>query len=1007
MKRNKMLAVFLLVLSIMCCAFITASCSCSGGEDDLIMAPEIIVTEDGIAWTSVENAKGYKYRFGQNEWTDANNANKVSFPNTEGDYKLEVIAVADGDYSDSESAVFEFKVSKLTAVQAIIKGNTVEFSDENALYSVNGGEYSKVNSGNQVNFSNLSVGSSVEVKCYLKGGYYDTSLNTYYIDSDTSSVSLLVKDMLATPQIEWDSVNNGVKWNAVPNATNYEVTINEKTSTVSTTFVRIDTSTAGTVNVSVLAKSQSDIYTDSDTSSFSLSVLAKGNPELTVEDDTIYVDNSLANYFEYSDNGAEYLAVGANNMANATNRKFRIASHFDSVNKVFYPTTRQASFVKRANVEITVSQTGTISWNADDAGLALSYSYKCYQDTAPSEYFETANNSYDVSSLTAGEYTFKIFGNSYQQESGDEVTYYFNSQETSETFTVLETPNVKNGYQKFSVDSIANASGYRYKQGDNGTWQSFSDSEREIAVSQMGYYYVQALGDGENNVIDSKIVKKYLEPSLKTQSGVRELANFNDTAYMDRLEIPTVSNASTTGAYEIIDGANAPTGANGKVLKLTAGNAKPRNTNEPGNCDGITFNLVEPLVLENVNYVTFRIYIKSSSTITSGALIFSVRGVSKLDGKTVQNATWTDTSPLEMDTWVEYKLNLEKYRDGQKKYGTDEWAFIPMFSVTDFSVLWCDIGAEGDTFYVDSITTPVAPVAMTEYQSPVPQAHVQNGFQSAKLIPNNTQETISLVDQTSADFNTAADYSTMYVEGGTDNYVARAYLKGNSNTATYKFDTSDAKFVASRKFVVRLKYVSDFTASPYPNVKVFVNGSYKTYIDGAKYYDTWTEITINTTEELQTLSFVFGNTSHNCELFIDYVLYETEQNFTGDSLTFADANNAKYLSYSGSMESKSVVNGVLNMQLTGNSNLIKVNFDGRELTDATITIVADFGAATNSNGGVYVNGSANTDWKKNFVNQDGEQTITFTFTGTLNTLIIKNYNNSDTRTIKISSITIS
>ena len=95
-----------------------------------LLAPEISANDDGIFWTEIANANGYKYKFNDGAWQTVTDRN-CAFPETAGKYTFSVIATS-ATLEESDAQAFSFDVKQATASVAQTD-NVLTFTGENIV----------------------------------------------------------------------------------------------------------------------------------------------------------------------------------------------------------------------------------------------------------------------------------------------------------------------------------------------------------------------------------------------------------------------------------------------------------------------------------------------------------------------------------------------------------------------------------------------------------------------------------------------------------------------------------------------------------------------------------------------------------------------------------------------------------------------------------------------------------------------------------------------------------
>ncbi|MBQ3506009.1 MAG: hypothetical protein IJA89_04460 [Clostridia bacterium] len=714
---NKKKILFITLLSAFICVGLTSCAGCKGEEADVddtpaveILPPEITANDEGLFWTNAINATGYKYRINDGTYTNVNtNERMLAYPTQAGRYTLEIVSLADDN--ESEKASFSFDVATQD-VTCQVQDNELFFIGENVYYSVNGGEESRLDESNSLDFSAVEVGTDISVVYYTKGGFWSATDKTYYIDGETKSVSLTVSQALQMPQLTAE--DNGVAWTAVANTSAYEITVDGAVFTITNGELYVpfpETLGEHTISVKALANGA---YTSSRASIYQMTTVANPIPSISysTEENRLTWSQSYVGYMACAVDGETFTLLEENTVELTEDTALRLNAFYIETEKTYYLQSKPLFVQTRETPVVAFSKTGVISWNENDVGEALKYSYSF--STGDDEFVEARINNVDVSLKAAGEYTFKVYAGQYLSENENDAVFYVPSDTTEFPVTVLAAPKLdyKTNMLLWSKDTKAN--GYEYQSG-NEAWTATNNTYANVTA--FAKYSVRAIGNetAGNYTVNSVAASIAFDPALKSSYSTmerEELARFNQDTYLSYVAAPTDVRATKKGDAEIITSTQDATeqailngATNGGMLKITATSASPKNTNLWGNSDGFNFDLFKTYAMSDSAKITFRVYLQSNIARQSGweypnkdvpvnlegRMAFSLYGPSLEDGNVIaQNVSYVTITTNE---WVEYSINLSHaaYKN-------------TLAAVTGVSVFFQNIGKEGDVFYLDSVT---------------------------------------------------------------------------------------------------------------------------------------------------------------------------------------------------------------------------------------------------------------------------------------------------------------
>lgn len=696
-RKMKILLFASLVLSFGALAF---ACKCDCGKSTpktpKLLAPEISAQDSGIYWTSAKDATGYKVCFNAGEWQDVAVEEKmVSYPTEKGSYTLQVVSVASG-YQDSDPVEFEFTVDALQIADCTQVDNAITFIGENILCSVNDGEFAELPESQVLDFSAAPVGSPFSVKYYAKGGYWDETKDTYYIDSEVKNAALTVTQALAAPVLEVDSARKGVTWAAVQNAGDYQVNVDGEVSTITISderFVAFPQNVgAHTITVKALKNGN---YTQSAESAYAMETKEFGTPIITYNKDEQKVIWD-AKYTDYmlSSTGGEYAKVNASQIAYVENLSLKLSSHYDQMENVLYLDSKTLSCKTREVPTITFHSNGSILWDEENENQELEYYYSVGAEGEADAFARTDVNALDVSNYQANTYTLKVYAAGYVEELENTAILWLQSENGEITFKVLDAPKLAYTTNKLLWTVDENATAYECKVGDSEEWVTATETGA-FEATEFTTYYLKAIGNeaADNYVVNSGISELYFDPTLQNN----ELAKFDDEKYLAKIGTSLEANTTNSGTTSIVTtGANETETAilagaeDGKVLKLTAGSAAPRVEAEWGNSDGFAFNFFSEVDISGYTLVV-RMYMKSNPNRENGkdgSGPANVEGLFNyyLKSKTLFLSGWS--KQIAVDQWVDYVISVPA-----------TWSE----ALHSLSINFHDNGQAGDAIYIDSI----------------------------------------------------------------------------------------------------------------------------------------------------------------------------------------------------------------------------------------------------------------------------------------------------------------
>ena len=580
------------------------------------VAPEITVLDDGIYWANVENAESYYYNYNAGEWTEAKEV--IAFPTSTGEYSLQLKAV-DADGNDGKITTFAFKVAKMT-VECERVDNALHFTGERIYYSVNGMEEGTLTESNILDFSNDTFGTKYTVAYYAKGGYYSKENNTYYLDSEKQTQELTTTQMLTMPTLRVNEAGTHLVWTTSSNAVNYAVSVDgEKTSVSNENASVAFPMTLGEHTITVQAVGDGQSWYSSLQAEYKMTTKRESVPAITYEKATNRVAwaENYTDKIRVSTDGSTYASVNSTSVAVDTNTSLKVSAYYDEAQKTYYLESKPTFFVKREVSALSFNIDGYVKWNDSDDELAKQYYFSIVEQSTNADYVRLNENVKNISFLEPNAYTLTVYAAEYVAEQADKVIFYLPSESQEIDFAVLKKPTLsfETGKLLWEVDSFA--SGYEYRI-DGGEWETATEAG-VLRTRDMATYEVRAIGSGETGkyALTSGVSSLYFDPKLQVEwdYGKTELALFDQAGYAKMTTGATSGNATKTGEVEILtestDSAEQAilAGADGGVLKVTAGTSKPIKKAYWGNSDGATIQLFTPITPVAGARIIFRVYI--------------------------------------------------------------------------------------------------------------------------------------------------------------------------------------------------------------------------------------------------------------------------------------------------------------------------------------------------------------------------------------------------------------
>ena len=582
------------------------------------VAPEITVLDDGIYWANVANAESYYYNYNAGEWTEANEM--IAYPTEAGEYTLQLKAV-DGEGKDGKVTEFAFTVAKMT-VECERVDNALHFTGERVYFSVNGMEEGALGESNILDFSNDTFGTKYTVQYYAKGGYFSKEDSVYYLDSDKQTQSFTTTQMLTMPTLRVNEAGTHLVWTASENAENYAVNVDGEKATVSTTNPTVAFPTAiGEHVITVQAVGDGDTWYSSLVAEYKMTTKRVAIPTITFDSrtDDVCWDEFYADKMQMSIDGGEYTQVNAASVAAQTNTALKVGAYYSQTEKTYYLESKPVYFEQREVSLPSFSMDGYVKWNDADEALAKKYYVSIVEQAQTAKYTRLNENVKNISFLPAGDYTLSVYASDYVKEEEARTVFYLPSASKEIDFSVLARPalSFEQGKLLWEVDALATS--YEYRVDGSGEWETATENGF-LRTRDMATYEVRAIGSqtAGRYALTSKASSLFFDPELDVDwdNGKSDLALFDNARYAQTIASANDTKATKTGTVELVTSSTADdaeqtilAGANGGVLKMTAGNAAPLLKAHWGNSDGASVEFFQPLIPKEDAKIILRMYV--------------------------------------------------------------------------------------------------------------------------------------------------------------------------------------------------------------------------------------------------------------------------------------------------------------------------------------------------------------------------------------------------------------
>ncbi len=549
---------------------------------NILRSPSVSFNNNIVQWNQVTGADGYNLKVVKDGKVQAS----IPLSNEVYTYDYEFSSVGKYEVSvkatmlNTSNGIYESKYSKVYNVERLNAPSNVVVQNQpleanqlmvtcsgvvNATKYVLYADDVEIAKNNEptfnVDITRLNNSSNEAVINFKIKTIGNISANCAYLDSLVNAEFSVTK--LATPQNV--SINGStITWNQVANTNKYIVTIDgDRTEVTSTSFTLTDLS-SGNHSIYVQAMGNSnEVITSSYSNELEINKLAK--PVIKIEK-----DNATSKYYlswnAISGATAYKVSVAGTNYDAMTN-KFDISgyeSYFAegvgsqlSVYAIGNGTTIVNSDVSNTKTLVRYSTPNNLglsgdllTWTANNVDSVEPTSYII--DINGDEYYLTSN-SYQLSLLSAGNYTIKVKVN------GD-YSNTIDSPYTNEFyFTKLEkVSNISFEGDKIKWDSVPGAVGYQVKLSNDSTPMIVTNPEVEVNYKSAGEYAITiiTLGNGvtsanSDSLLITQVVKAITQPVLS-----EDLNNSNSFTLLqsgNRITITIKENENAT-AYKLIVG---------------------------------------------------------------------------------------------------------------------------------------------------------------------------------------------------------------------------------------------------------------------------------------------------------------------------------------------------------------------------------------------------------------------------------------------------------------------
>jgi uncharacterized protein YpmB len=1009
---------FALAFSMLTMVAMLGSCSSCKEEEKTsetektaqLLAPEISVNDNGIFWTEVVSAEGYKTKLNNGEWqTWATDDRMYQFPEIVGEYTFSVVATSTENV-ESEAATIVFEVNQAEA-SVSQTDNVLTFIGDNIYYSVNGGETAKVPDNKMLDFSEVAVGTALEITYYTQGGYWAENENVYYVDSEKKTVDLTVSATLSAPILRVNESGTGLTWEAVANGAEYEITVDGTATTLSANDGKevMFPKSVGPHTITVKAL-ENGVYKSSVASMYKMTVQAPIVPQVTYDSNSqkIVWDEKYESLMLRATSGS-FTKINASEIVYTEGLTLKLGENYDETNKTLYLESKALSFATRQAPQITFTKSGNISWNPDDEGTACSYYYSLTANAAQDDFAVLQTNKLDASVYEAGEYVLKIYGSTYLEENDETATLHLPSETANIVFSVLPAPALT--YTTGTLCWVADERATKYEvMIEGGEWDE-ATLNATYEASEFATYYVRAIGNetvGEY-AITSQATSIFFDPTLNETDGTVDIANFNDEKYLQNVGTSREGNTTSGGITSILKTSEDATeqailaGANGGVLKLTASNAAPKNENTWGNFDGISFDFFKSIDGAKGGKILVRLYMTSNPNRAfkgeDDDVTDKIGGweAYETDEKDANGYKVYEKLPADLEGYITYELHRSSGASAnfwKKRIATDQWVEILVevpadwteSDITGLSLNFHNNGQEGDVIYIDEVRWIEPETNATTIEFNTNEALAKT-FSYAFTAKNG----VELVKDT---------------VGNAEKTVLKA--SGVWKSDALKVDYADLKLPKGTQITLTLKAVIEKGTQKDTSGGIYINGKtdWRVNFSTAGAWNT-VSFTLSADTILSSIYIWQYDADNPYHIYVESIVIESGVSLDTKSVNFTNPASADYnrkaFSYSGNMsatlESDATYGTVLKQSGMWALNQDKtqrgliVSFADLEITtDATITIVVKLEGTGHDWLAVGINGTENT---AGYNSPNGEWT-TVTIDVTAGTVLSSLYLNSTT-----------
>ncbi len=496
-------------------------------------APIVRLDGNVASWTSVANAGGYVYKIGQNGEEIVATSNSITLKHNETLYvKAKGVGINCLDSSWSAGVTFVAKTLGTPLVK--LSGTTASWAAidgaEGYRYKINGGD---VQTTSATSCMGLTHNQSIEVQAIGNG--------VTTLDSAWSYPVTYKAEELTAPVVTLDG--NKAKWNAISGANGYVYKIGESGEEMeaSEMFVSL------THNQTIYVKAKGNGATSLD-SKWSRAITYQATMLATP---VVNLLDNKASWSEISGASAYVYKIGASGEEITASELFVILEH----NQTIYVKAIGDGVVYLDSAWSTARTYNEGAWN--QPALTLVGNKATWTEVVGvSQYVYSINGVEGETSvreitLSHGE-TLKVKA----VGGGKEDSLWSNA--VTYVAPKLETPVITLDGKTASWATVANASGYVYKIGVNGTEKTAS--EFTVSLEHNQKLYVKAVGDNETYLdSDWAVSQTYQAPKL----------NVPTVSLNGNVVTWTVETAASGCVYKIgLDGQEHTASKNGSVTLI-------------------------------------------------------------------------------------------------------------------------------------------------------------------------------------------------------------------------------------------------------------------------------------------------------------------------------------------------------------------------------------------------------------------------------------------------------